>query len=225
VPVLRPETSAASAAFTTRLGGESSGVFAELNLSFVVGDEDAIVRRNRETAGSAIGRGGKWAVTKQVHGPDVHRAEAGTLREGDALWTDSADDTLAVLSADCVLILLAGGDRLGVAHAGWRGLVAGVVEAAAARSQASELFAGPAIGPCCFEVGADVREAFERTYPAAVVDARHIDLWVATEEAGRRAGVERTDSVRICTSCHPELFFSHRRDRDRTGRQALIAHA
>lgn len=224
LPVLRPATSTATAAFTTRLGGNSSGPFASLNLTFVGGDDPEAVRANRALAGRAVGRDGDWSVTRQVHGAEVHRAAGSDLRDGDALWTDEASDTLAVLSADCVLMLLVGADRLGVAHGGWRGLVGGVIQTAAGATAATEAFAGPAIGPCCFEVGAEVIDAFTRTCPEAVVDERHVDLWTAAEAAARAAGVTVVRSARICTSCHPELFFSHRRDAGRTGRQALIAH-
>ena len=85
------------------------------------------------------------------------------------------------------------------------------------------MFAGPAIGPCCFEVGAEVIEAFAKKFPASVVDDSHVDLWTAAEMAASRAGATSVRSARICTSCHPELFFSHRRDAGRTGRQALLA--
>jgi YfiH family protein len=222
-PVLRPLTDSAAAAFTTRMGGRSEGPFATLNLSFVVGDERDTVSGNRKLAGASIGRDGRWSVTKQVHGSEVHRAESGQLRDGDALHTDRPQDTLAVLSADCVLVLLAGPGGVAVAHAGWRGLVAGVIENAIGVVGATEAFAGPAIGPCCFEVGPEVIDAFEQRYPGAVPDPRHVDLWAAAEAAAKGAGVSRVHTARICTSCHPSLFFSHRRDAGRTGRQALIA--
>jgi hypothetical protein len=109
-------------------------------------------------------------------------------------------------------------------HAGWRGLVSGVVARASEVVEASAAWAGPAIGPCCFEVGGDVVEAFGRRFGAEVVaDERHVDLWRATELAALRAGVADVRSARVCTSCHSDLFFSHRRDRGRTGRQALVA--
>ncbi len=223
-PVLRPTTEAAVAAYTTRRGGGSDGPFAALNLSFVVGDDRDVVRGNRDAAGSTIGRDGRWSVTKQVHGCDVVAAASDGLPEADGLHTADPDATVAVLSADCVLLLLCGPERIAVAHAGWRGLVAGVVENAIASVGATEVFAGPAIGPCCFEVGAEVIEPFTERAPASVVDERHVDLWTAAEAAVDGAAPRAAfRAARICTSCHGELFFSHRRDRGRTGRQALIA--
>jgi YfiH family protein len=222
--VLRPATDRAVAAYTTRVGGTSSGPFASLNLTFVGEDDPAAVAANRSIAGGTVGRDGRWAVCRQVHGATVRRAAQVDLPDADALWTDTADDTIAVLSADCVLLLAVGRDRLGVAHAGWRGLLEGVVGSAIEAIGADEVYAGPAIGPCCFEVSGDVIEAFASTYPEAVTDERHVDLWAATEAAARAAGAEVVRAARICTSCHPGLFFSHRRDSGRTGRQALIAH-
>lgn len=226
-PVLRPAASGVSAAFTTRLGGVSSPPFDALNLSVVVGDERASVIRNRAIAGAAVGRTEIWSRVKQVHGATVLRAPdpgSGPRPEADGLHTDDPARTIAVTAADCVPVLLAAPGRVAAAHAGWRGLVAGIVERTAEAVGAVDAWAGPAIGPCCFEVGAEVVEAFrERFGPEAVADARHVDLWAAYTIAARRAGVERAYAARICTSCHPQLFFSHRRDRGRTGRQGLVA--
>lgn len=224
VPVLRADVGRTRAAFTTRIGGVSSGPYADLNLSFAVGDDEERVRTNRSIAGRTVGAGGRWAVVRQVHGAEVARAgSASAPPPADAQWTTGPGPTMAVLSADCVLLLLGGPERVGCVHAGWRGISAGVVENAVAATRAEEVRAGPAIGPCCFEVGPEVVRAFERRYPAAVIDERHVDLWVAAEAAARAAGAVAVRTARICTSCHPDLFFSHRRDRGRTGRQALLA--
>jgi hypothetical protein len=110
--------------------------------------------------------------------------------------------------------------RIGVAHAGWRGMAAGIVERIVDIVDAEQVFAGPAIGPCCFEVGAEVTAEFEARYPSAVVDERHVDLWAAAEQA---AGDATFHAAGVCTSCHPDLFFSHRRDKGVTGRHGLIA--
>jgi polyphenol oxidase len=166
---------------------------------------------------------------KQVHGAEVvvaypsARGPAGRTREADGQWTEDEEATLAVLSADCVLVLAAGSTRLGVAHAGWRGIVAGVVENIVRETGADRVFLGPAIGPCCFEVGAEVTAEFKVRYPGAVTDERHVDLWSASAEAARAAGAREVEASRLCTSCLDGLFFSHRRDRGDTGRQALLA--
>jgi hypothetical protein len=88
---------------------------------------------------------------------------------------------------------------------------------------AVEVFAGPAIGPCCFEVSPEVTDEFRSRFPDAVIDDRHIDLWAAAEVAARSAGAADFRAARVCTACHPDLFYSHRRDRGRTGRHALVA--
>lgn len=224
VPVLRP-ADGPPAAFTTRRGGTSEAPFDALNLSFVVGDAEDVVRSNRRTAGSAVGRDGEWSVVRQVHGGDVVEATgAGRLADADAVWTSDPSRTVAVLAADCVPVLLAGRGSVAVAHAGWRGLLAGVVERAAAAAGATAAWIGPAIGPCCYEVGADVGGSFADRFGDDVVSARStLDLWAAAARAARRGGASDVHTARLCTSCHPDLFFSHRRDAGRTGRQALIA--
>jgi YfiH family protein len=210
--------------YTTRVGGVSLEPFDQLNVSSAVGDAVYRVLANRDLAGRPIGRSAAWSTTKQVHGNDVVAAgPMGRHRSADGQWTDEPEPTLAAVAADCVLVLLVGPMRIGVAHAGWRGVVGGVVENAIEATEATAAFAGPAIGPCCFEVGSEVAEQFRERFPGALVDDAHVDLWVAAEHAARSVGVESFQAARICTSCHPQLFFSHRRDRGLTGRQALLA--
>jgi YfiH family protein len=228
-PVLRPVLDRVDAVYTTRLGGVSESPFDQLNVSTTVGDGLHRVLANRDLAARPIGRGPWWSTVKQVHGSDVvvahpvARGAGGRHREADAQWTEDDEATLAVLSADCVLVLAAGATRLGVAHAGWRGIVAGVIENIVRETEAEHVFLGPAIGPCCFEVGAEVAGAFTKRYPEAVTDQRHVDLWTAAEEAARTGGASDVRASRLCTSCEAGLFFSHRRDRGSTGRQALLA--
>lgn len=236
-PLLRPDVPGVRAAFTTRRGGSSPPPADTLNLSFLNEPPGSRasdrVLANRRRVGAGIGRGADWSTVRQVHGARVVRAsdpapdpaeDVGRRSEADALWTEDPERTLAVFSADCVLLLLVGPGRIGVAHAGWRGLAAGVVERAAEAVGARSAFAGPAIGPCCFEVGEEVREVFaERFGSDVLVGPDRVDLWMAAESAARRADVEVVPTARICTSCRPGLFFSHRRDRGETGRQGLVA--
>jgi YfiH family protein len=221
---LRPDTGRLRAAWTTRQGGVSNGPVGKLNLSLLAeqqhGGAPARVFANRDLARRAIDGEWDWATVRQVHGDRVvHANVRGPRRDADGLWTEQTETTLAVLSADCVLVLAVGADRFGVAHAGWRGLAAGIVENIVRAAGADEVYAGPAIGPCCFEVGREVIEALAGT----ATDGHHVDLWAAAEQAARRAGAERFYAARLCTSCHADLFYSHRRDKGRTGRQALIA--
>jgi len=225
---LKVETDACRAAYTTRQGGVSNGSVRKLNLSLLAeqqhgdgaGSGPIRVFANRDLARRAIEGEREWVTVRQVHGDRVvHARPRGPRVDADGIWTDLVDATIGVVSADCVLVLAVGDGRIGVAHAGWRGLAAGVVENIVRAVEADAVFAGPAIGPCCFEVGPEVIEEF----PDAATDANHVDLWVAAEAAARRAGAQTFRAARLCTSCHPDLFYSHRRDKGATGRHGLIA--
>jgi hypothetical protein len=102
-------------------------------------------------------------------------------------------------------------------HAGWRPLAGGIIARAAAELDGPlHAVIGPAIGACCYEVGDEVRERF----PREAHRGRHLDLKLAARRALEAAGVQRIEDLELCTACHPELFFSHRRDEGVTGRQA-----
>src|SRR5205814_10028 len=159
---------------------------------------------------------------RQMHGALVRRAE-GQGRPGDGLWSDTPGRPLLVFTADCLPVALAraNGERPAIAalHVGWRGLLAGIVQGAAAALGGGRLAAviGPGIGPCCYEVGDEVAGPFRERFGAGVVRDRKLDLWSATEQALRAAGAEAVSRVDLCTACNPELFFSHRREAGQTG--------
>jgi YfiH family protein len=207
--------------FSTRAGGVSDGPYASLNLGLLTGDERSRVEENRRRLLTAVGADPERAAwPRQVHGACVVRANGRGL-EGDAIWTDEPRRPLVVVTADCLPIALArigGPPAVALVHTGWRGLSAGVVEAAVA-SLGGKLAAavGPGIGPCCYEVGREVSELFGEL-------RRTLDLRSVAERALRQAGVERVDHVDLCTACSPERFFSHRRDRGLTGRQGAVAY-
>jgi YfiH family protein len=212
-------------AFTTRAGGVSSGVYESLNLTTGTGDEAALVEENRGIACAALGLDAeRLAFNRQVHSPTVHRAHAGKRGEpGDGLWSDEPGLPLLAMSADCLPIAIARRDgrrALAVLHAGWRGLSEGVVAAgvAALGTGAKAAVIGPAIGPCCYEVGDEVATLFD----ADLTVERKLDLWSAAERALRGAGVETVERVDLCTRCHPELFFSHRRSGRARGVQGVL---
>jgi YfiH family protein len=217
-------------AFTTRVGGVSEAPYDSLNLTTGTGDDPARVERNRELACEAVGVPfASLAFNRQVHSPTVHRARPAARGEpGDGLWSDERGVSMLAMSADCLPIAVArsgGVPALAVLHAGWRGLSEGVVAAGVARlrdesTQGSDLAAivGPAIGPCCYEVGPEVSSLFD---PDLTRD-RKLDLWTAAERALLAAGVERVERVDLCTRCHPELFFSHRRDGRARGVQGVL---
>ncbi len=216
--------------FSTRLGGVSEGPFASLNLGRLTDDDPAHVEENRRRlvaeAGGALER---MTMNRQTHSTTVRSATAGERGEpGDGLWTDEPGLPLLALAADCLPLALAravaGGPGVAVLHAGWRGLLAGIVEAGVAALGGRQTAAiGPSIGPCCFEVGEEVAEPYRDRFGADVVSGRRLDLWTAAERALREAGVERIERVDLCTACNPELFFSHRRDHGLTGRQGVLA--
>jgi polyphenol oxidase len=212
-------------AFTTRVGGVSTGPYDSLNLTAGTGDDLERVEANRRIACESLGlRYDRLAFNRQIHSPTVHRAEAGKRgTPGDGLWTDEPGIPLLAMSADCLPIAVAttGGDRrLAVLHAGWRGLSEGVVaEGVASLGDGPKAAViGPAIGPCCYEVGDEVASRFD----ADLTNDRKLDLWTAAERALRRAGVERVDRIDVCTRDHPGLYFSHRRDGLARGVQGVI---
>jgi YfiH family protein len=134
------------------------------------------------------------------------------------------------MSADCLPLALVRTDgrppAVAVLHAGWRGLLEGIVASGVEALGGGALAAavGPGIGPCCYEVGEEVAAPFRERFGADVVRDRKLDLWTSAERALRAAGVEHVDRFDRCTYCEPETFFSHRRDRGRTGRQGVIAY-
>jgi purine-nucleoside/S-methyl-5'-thioadenosine phosphorylase / adenosine deaminase len=212
-------------AFTTRIGGVSDGVYESLNLTRGTGDDAAKVEENRRLACEALGLPPeRLAFNRQVHSPTVHRAHAGARGEpGDGLWTDEPQLPILAMSADCLPIAVVRTDgprAIAVLHAGWRGLSEGVVANGVARlgEGAKAAVIGPAIGPCCYEVGPEVSDLFD----ADLTVDRKLDLWSAAERALRAAGVEHVERVDLCTRDHPQLFFSHRRDGRARGVQGVI---
>jgi YfiH family protein len=217
--------------FTTRLGGVSQGPFASLNLGRRTGDDVVRVDENRRRACAEIGADAeRLALNYQLHSTLVHRARPGARGEpGDGLWTDEPDLPVLAMSADCIPIALvrANGAKpaLAVLHAGWRGLLAGIVETGVATLGPGELAAavGPAIGPCCYEVRDDVAGPFRARFGDTIVRDGRLDLWRAAEEELRANGVAHVERMDSCTACRPDLFFSHRRNGKPRGVQGVVA--
>ena len=224
-------------AFSTREGGVSAGEYASLNLGIRTDDDPACVVENRARLCAAVGADPDGATMAwQRHGAIVRRAEPrGIVTPGtvyahcDGLWSDEPERAMLLITADCLPIAIARtGGQPGVAilHAGWRGLLAGIVAAGVRALGTGPLAAaiGPAIGPCCYEVGEEVAAPFREAFGADVVHGRNLDLWTSAERALRAAGVARVDRLDVCTACAGDRFFSHRRDAGRTGRQGVIAY-
>jgi polyphenol oxidase len=203
-----------TALFTTRRGGVSEGPFASLNLGLWTDDDAERVARNRERVRAEVGAQ-RLAQGRQVHGTRVV-VDAQGIEEADGQVISDPGVAAIVLVADCLPVALAGPERVGVVHAGWRGLAAGVLEAGVEATGAVCAAIGPGIGPCCYEVGDDVRAVFG-------TGERTLDLKAIARARLEAAGVGEVHDCGLCTACDAERFFSHRRDRGVTGRQAGLA--
>jgi purine-nucleoside/S-methyl-5'-thioadenosine phosphorylase / adenosine deaminase len=235
VPLLIAPLPGAVVAFTTRQGGVSDGSFASLNLGFATADAAASVAENRRRALVAAGADPLRALSlRQRHGSVV--VEAGAVSgsyldaatawpEGDAVATSQRRLPLIAHGADCLTAALVGPDGLAVVHAGWRGLVAGVLEAAAERvGPGFSAVVGPGAGACCYAVGEDVAGALRARFGADVVADGRADLAACAGRALERGGADTVVLAGLCTICDPERFHSHRRDGAGSGRQAVIAY-
>lgn len=233
-------------AFTTlRQGaGTSQPPFDTFNLGSRCGDDPEAVRRNRDALLRAGGLPSAPHWLQQVHGTQVARVDTDAPREepeADASVTDVPGAVLAILTADCLPVVFAdkSGGEVAAAHAGWRGLAAGVLEntIAAMRSDSAQLIAwlGPAAGPDAYEVGEEVRSAFVDADPrpaSAFRDTRpghwHVDLYALARMRLADAGIAPGDihGGSLCTISDPQRFYSHRRstvqEHGRTGRMATL---
>jgi YfiH family protein len=229
VPVFRWHAPGCEVVFSTRKGGVSEGPFESLNLGRRTGDDVTHVDENRRRLCALVDADEeRLTIGFQTHSTVVNRAEAGSRGiPGDGLWTDERDIPMLALGADCVLMALArkngGPPALAVIHAGWRGLADGIV-AATAQPLGTRLTAivGPAIGPCCYEVGDDVASRFRETYGRKIVQNGKLDLWTAAEKAARSAGAADVERLDLCTRCRSDLFFSERRTGRPRGTQGVL---
>ncbi len=222
------------AASSTRAGGVSRGAWAGLNLGAHVGDDPEHVAENRRRLRRALGLPAEPVWLNQVHGRNVVPAE--TAPPGipaDASFTRRPGVVCTVLTADCLPVLFAArdGSAVAAAHAGWRGLAGGVLEATLGcfdDPQQVIAWLGPAIGPRAFEVGPEVRQAFCEAHPGAEgafapsADGRWLaDLYALARLRLEAAGIGGVYGGGRCTYSEPETFYSYRRSR-RTGRMATL---
>jgi len=209
---------------TTRGGGASGGPWRGLNLAAHVGDDSEVVAQNRASLAQRLRLPSAPQWLDQTHGREVRRPEAPLVR-ADACVEDRIGRVCAVLTADCLPVLLCNrrGTRVAAAHAGWRGLLGGVLESTldALDEAPTDLLAwlGPAIGPQAFEVGGEVRHAFVDEDPACATcfKARGGDHWLAdlyglARHRLERRGVGAVSGGSWCTFSDSERFFSYRRD-------------
>jgi YfiH family protein len=221
---------------TTRRGGVSAAPFDGLNLGAHVPDDPQAVAENRRRLKAALALPAEPFWLNQVHGTTVAEAGSCTMPDADAAFTNQANTVLAILTADCLSVVFARKDGLEIAaaHAGWRGLAAGVLEATLAKfsvpAEQIVVWLGPAIGPLFFEVGEEVRHAFVRLNPedakgftaTAQPGKYHADLFLLARLRLARAGVGAISGGGLCTASDPARFFSYRRDHGQTGRMATL---
>ena len=223
---------------TTRLGGVSRSPYASLNLGDHVGDDRSAVAANRALLRESLAGGGEPVWLEQVHGTRVVDAAEHLANrvppQADAAFSRQSGVCCAVMTADCLPVLFAeeGGSALGAAHAGWRGLAAGVLEntVVAMGAPASRITAwlGPAAGPQAYEIGEEVFEAFvtsDASAASAFIATRpghwRVDLYRLARQRLAAIGLTRIHGGDLCTISDPQRFYSHRRDA-RTGRMASV---
>ena len=212
--------------FSLRTGGVSLSPYDSLNLGFSVGDQPEAVNENLRRLREAAGVKGEIATATQVHGDRIVDQDLRELLAASEPQPEGADALISqtaavgVRAADCVPVLLAAGDKVAAVHSGWRGSklkIAGRVARALHGEPVAAI--GPCIGVCCYEVSEDLAAQFREQFGAAAIgEKRHLDLRFCVEAALREAGVTRIEQVPGCTSCDTGSFFSHRRDKGRTGR-------
>ena len=230
-----PAAARVHAFVTTRAGGVSEGEYASLNLGANGGDESANVAHNRRIVREKLPAEPRWMA--QVHGAEVAILDGlarDSVPRSDAAVARGSGEVCAVLTADCMPVFLADteGKRVGVAHAGWRGMAAGVIENAVRAMEVDPAsvvaWMGPAIGPEEFEVGPEVREAFlavdagsEAAFRAHRPGKFMADLYALARRRLERAGVTRIHGGGFCTFRDAERFFSYRREK-RSGRMGAF---
>ena len=243
---LEADLGGARAAFGTRLGGVSPAPFESLNLGLLTDDADANAIENRRRLAAALGFAPeRIAYALQVHGtelvvvpasfrgslsvPRTDKEPRDGLAEADGQVVAGPGIAGLVFTADCLPVAVRGPGGTAMLHCGWRGLAGGIVAKGAAVVGATSAAIGPGIGACCYEVGPEVLAAFaglgEGVADPSGTNPGHarLDLTEVARRLLREAGVERIESADLCTSCNPELFFSHRRDAGTTGRQGSLA--
>jgi purine-nucleoside/S-methyl-5'-thioadenosine phosphorylase / adenosine deaminase len=220
----------ARAVFTTRRGGYSRGPYRSLNLGVFTDDEPEAVAHNRAVLRADVAAP-PLSFVHQVHGGEVQQISGvgrHPLPKRDGQATATRGVAPVALVADCLPVAVAGDGTVAMLHAGWRGLAAGIIgegvralrELGASGPLAAAI--GPGAGPCCYEAGAEVHEAFADV--AAAHRGTHLDLKAVARRRLEEAGVDEVVDLGICTICaDPDLLFSHRRDRGLTGRQAGVA--
>lgn len=224
---------------TTRKHGYSNPPFASFNLAYHVGDDPAKVTANRSRLAEDLNLPHEPIWIDQVHGINAVRADQiQSVVQADASYTQKAGTVCAILTADCLPLLLCdrNATKVAVIHAGWKGLAAGIIEAILQglpwTPKETLAWLGPAIGPTIFEVGAEVREQFLQSDPATdaafigLMDNREdkylANIYSIAKQKLAKFGITEVYGGNYCTYTDSELFFSYRRDKGKTGRMATL---
>ncbi len=223
-----PEPEGARVWFFTRRGGVSEPPFDSLNVSTKVGDEPDAVAANLERIRYAM-EGHESAWVRQVAGDGVVRVSGPVFAgEADALVTEKEGFSLVVAIADCVPVALVGDGSVGMVHSGWRGTIAEIAGEAARKMGEAGLHAyiGPCIRGCCYEVSEELAGRFAERFGPEVVEGRYLSLPDAIRRNLEEVGVGEVYDLGLCTGCRPDLFFSHRKQGPKTGRNlAAVARS
>ncbi len=236
-----------TAAVSTRIGGVSQPPYYSLNLAYHVGDAHEMVAENRQRLCDALSiELDSLVVSQQVHGDRIaviddsltgrgSRSHADAIPDTDGMITRSRSATLAVLTADCVPVLVVDPVKraIGVAHAGWKGTIRMIAAKTVLKmkdafgTEPADCLAaiGASIGPCCYEVGEDLISQFQQTFgPETCVEGNKLDLRRAVEIQLIDVGVERHNisCEELCTACNRDLFYSYRAEGGRTGRMMSV---
>ena len=207
--------------FFTRKGGVSEPPYDTLNISTLVGDDHSAVGKNLMRIKTTMyGRPSAWV--RQVAGDGVVRVEEGRFAgEGDALVTGEEGFSLAIAIADCVPVALVGDGVVGMVHSGWRGTLKGISGRAAkelGEPSSVRAYIGPGIRQCCYEVSQEIADCFAGRFGREVVDGRMLSMAEAIKTDLRESGVTEVHDLGLCTGCRTDLFYSHRKEGPKTGR-------
>ena len=222
-----PEPEGARVWFFTRKGGVSQAPYDSLNISTLVGDDEDLVYENRSRVQTAMG-GISSAWVRQVAGDEIVRVgEPGFAGEADALVTEEEGFALVVAVADCVPVALVGEETVSMVHSGWRGTLSGIAgKGARVAGEGVQAYIGPCIRRCCYEVSWELANSFVRRYGPEVASGRQLSLPDAIRIDLEEAGAEVVHDLGLCNGCRPDLFYSHRMQKPRTGRNlAAVALA
>ncbi len=220
-------------ATTLRTGGVSLGPYASLNIAMHVGDDLDRVKQNRQIIKSSLDLPAEPVWLEQIHSDRVIKAVPNMpAHQADASYTDQSGVVCAVMTADCLPLLICAvdGSQVAAIHAGWRGLLAGVIGNTASVFGQRDLMVwlGPAIGPDCFEIGSEVRDAFMKKSAESANAFKPgksgkwlADIYQLARNELSHLGITRIYGGSLCTVTDPDRFFSYRRETT-TGRMATL---